>query len=288
MQQDSSLGVYGVNPLLGWFRMGGHMALVMQPLGCSLYDFLRANHFRPLFPHHIRHIAQQLLTTCAGLHQIGVVHADLKPENIMLVSESYTQVNIQSLTVNVPLCTDIRVVDFGTAVFDSHEKPMIVVSRSYRPLEVVLGLEWSFGVDLWSIGCILMELYTGHRLFNISSSADDVAHVKLMEAMLGPVPAEIKSRSRLWSQGGNQWVSPAPSPRESPHPSPVHTPASTPPTSPGGRHSRSLFPTLRDRIVPSDTQFLDLVQRMLTYDQNDRISAIEALSHPYFSEKHAQ
>lgn len=52
---------------------------VFPPLGCSLYDFLRANHFRPMFPHHIKHIAQQLLTTCAGLHQIGVVHADIKP-----------------------------------------------------------------------------------------------------------------------------------------------------------------------------------------------------------------
>ena len=97
MQQDSSSGVYGVNPLLGWFRMGGHMCLgskhihsfkqarpqqqqqqqltwlyrpsahsslslslssaprsvrlsVFPPLGCSVYDFLRANHFRPMFP----------------------------------------------------------------------------------------------------------------------------------------------------------------------------------------------------------------------------------------------
>jgi dual-specificity kinase len=256
--------------------------LVFPPLGCSLYDFLRANRFSPLFPHHIKHIAQQLLTACAGLHQIGVVHADIKPENILLVDASYTTVQIQNLTVNVPLCTDIRLTDFGTAVFDSHEKPMIVVSRSYRPLEVVLGLEWSFGVDVWAIGCVLMELYTGHRLFNISSSADDVAHVKLMEQMLGPVPVEIKSKSRLWSMGGNHWISPAPSPRESPHPSPAHTPASTPPGSPG-RHARSLFPTLKDRIVPSDTQFYDLVSKMLLYDQNERISAIEALQHPYFA-----
>jgi serine/threonine protein kinase len=51
MQQDSLAGVYGVNPLLGWFRLGGHMCLVFPPLGCSLYDFLRANHFRPLFPY---------------------------------------------------------------------------------------------------------------------------------------------------------------------------------------------------------------------------------------------
>ncbi len=49
MQQDSMSGAYGVNPLLGWFRMGGHFCLVFPPLGCSLYDFLRANHFRPMF-----------------------------------------------------------------------------------------------------------------------------------------------------------------------------------------------------------------------------------------------
>lgn len=128
-----------------------------------------------------------------------------------------------------------------------------------------------------------MELYTGHRLFNISSSADDVAHVKLMESMLGPVPNDIKMRSRLWSAGANSWVSPAPSPRESPHPSPAHTPASTPPTSPG-RRARSLFPTLKDRVVPSDTHFLDLITKMLDYDQNRRISALEALQHPYFTQ----
>jgi len=286
MQQDSNSGVYGVNPLLGWFRLGGHFCLVFPPLGCSLYDFLRANHFRPLFPHHIRHIAEQLLTTCAGLHQLGVVHADIKPENILLVAAEYTTVQIQQITVNVPLCTDVRMTDFGTAVFDNHEKPMIVVSRSYRPLEVVLGLEWSFGVDLWAIGCVLMELYTGHRLFNISSQADDIAHVRLMEQMLGPVPLEIKSRSRLWSSGANNWISPAPSPRESPHPSPAQSPASTPPGSPRSRARQlAAFPMLKDRVVPSDTHFLDLISRMLDYDQNTRISAIEALQHPYFRQQ---
>lgn len=220
-------------------------------------------------------------------HLLSLVALSLScSENILLVDASYTTVQIQNLTVNVPLCTDCRLCDFGTAVFDSHEKPMIVVSRSYRPLEVVLGLEWSFGVDLWAIGAVLMELYTGHRLFNISSSADDVAHVRLMESMLGPVPIEIKSKSRLWSLGLNQWVSPAPSPRESPHPSPATTPASTPPTSPGGSKSKSrqLFPTLKDRVVPSDTLFYDLVSKMLAYDQNQRISAIEALQHPVRTE----
>ena len=56
MQQDSLSGAYGVNPLLGWFRMGGHFCLVFPPLGCSLYDFLRANHFRPMFRLSLIHI----------------------------------------------------------------------------------------------------------------------------------------------------------------------------------------------------------------------------------------
>jgi len=101
--------------------------------------------------------------------------------------------------------------------------------------------------------------------------------------MLGPVPHEIKSRSRLWSTGANNWVSPAPSPRESPHPSPAQSPASTPPGSPG-RRARALFPMLKDRVVPSDTLFYDLISKMLEYDQNKRISALEALQHPYFQQ----
>jgi len=255
--------------------------LVFPPLGCSLYDFLRANHFRRIFDPHIKHISQQLLTTCAGLHQLGVVHADIKPENILLVDASYHQVQTsQGVTLNVPLCSDVRLVDFGTAVFDSHEKPMIVVSRSYRPLEVVLGLEWSYGVDVWAIGCVMMELYSGHRLFNISSSADDVAHVKMMEQMLGPVPEEIKTRSRLWNSGAQSWVSPAPSPRETPQHSPATTPQSTPPASPSSRRIQ----TLAERVDPSDSLFLDVVSKMLKYDQNERISAIEALTHPYFTQ----
>lgn len=99
-----------------------HFSVVFPPLGCSLYDFLRANHFRPMFPHHIKHIAQQLLTTCAGLHQIGVVHADIKPENILFVDASYTTVQIQNLTVNVPLCTDIRMVSVDSISNSSAEQ----------------------------------------------------------------------------------------------------------------------------------------------------------------------
>jgi serine/threonine protein kinase len=84
---------------------------------CVAHKFYRCHClvFPLRFPHHIRHIGEQLLTTCAGLHQIGVVHADIKPENILFVDASYTTVQIQNITVNVPLCTDIRMVSKAAA-----------------------------------------------------------------------------------------------------------------------------------------------------------------------------
>ena len=69
----------GCVSLLGSFMLGGHLCLVFPVLGLSLYDFLRLNRFRPLFPAHIRHIGYQLLQTCAFLHdECGIIHADIK------------------------------------------------------------------------------------------------------------------------------------------------------------------------------------------------------------------
>ena len=72
----------GCVPLLGSFMLGGHLCLVFPVLGLSLYDFLRLNRFRPLFPAHIRHIGYQLLQTCAFLHDdCGIIHADIKVQH---------------------------------------------------------------------------------------------------------------------------------------------------------------------------------------------------------------
>lgn len=74
-----SYSVDGCVTLLGSFMLAGHLCLVFPVLGLSLYDFLRLNRFRPLFPAHIRHIGYQLLQTCAFLHEeCGVIHADIK------------------------------------------------------------------------------------------------------------------------------------------------------------------------------------------------------------------
>jgi len=270
----------GIISFLGSFQLGGHIAMVFPVCGLSLYDFLRHNRFRPLFPQQIREISAQLLHTLAYLHVLSVIHADLKPENILLADSTYSLVTIGEVTFNVPLSTSIRLVDFGTAVYDTqNDKPAIVVSRSYRPPEVVLGTGWSFGVDLWSVGCIMMELYTGHRLFNIGNGTD-VDHLRLMEQLLGPIPVYLQTKPRIYNTGNicspsaSPLISPANSPRNSGHN----------PNSIGWNPLRSPNPKLRDRIVGSDVHFLDLVEKLLTYDPDQRITAVQALHHPYFTQ----
>ena len=61
----------------------------------------------------------------------------------------------------MPENSDIKVIDFGSATFDDQYHSSIVSTRHYRAPEVILGLGWTFPCDIWSVGCILVELATG-------------------------------------------------------------------------------------------------------------------------------
>ena len=93
----------------------------------------------------LREVARQCLQTLAVLHAREVIHCDLKPENIL----------ISSLTA----CA-VKVIDYGNAYLHHDQRCSYVQSRAYRAPEVVLGHPYSPKVDLWSLGCILMELLT--------------------------------------------------------------------------------------------------------------------------------
>lgn len=292
-------GRHGLIELLDAFMYDNKYVCMVFPLyGLSLYDFLYYNRFLPLFPHHIKHIAQQLITTIAYLHDLQVVHADIKPENILLIDSQHQTIQIEHLTVNVPLNTTVKLIDFGTAVMDTTpSKPKIVASRSYRSVEVVLDIGWSYGVDIWSAGCVLMELYSGTRLFNLHSTCSDMEHITMMEAILGPMPNLMKKQSRLFNTID---IAPSPQPivQESMRASKynplgdIDTYIDNLPIIPGQTspymRSRSntiqqqQTPKLRERVVATDELFYDLVSQMLRYDPQQRITAKHALRHPYF------
>ncbi|TDH69276.1 hypothetical protein CCR75_002550 [Bremia lactucae] len=70
-----------------WFEYRGHVCMVFERLGCSLYDYLKNHDYKPFPLHCIRAYAWQLLTSLESIHSIRLIHTDLKPENILLVDD---------------------------------------------------------------------------------------------------------------------------------------------------------------------------------------------------------
>lgn len=86
--------------------------------------------------------------------------------------------------------TDVRLIDFGSATFDHEHHSTIVSTRHYRAPEVILELGWAQACDVWSIGCILFELYLGITLFQ---THDNREHLAMMQRILGEIPVRYIS-----------------------------------------------------------------------------------------------
>jgi dual specificity tyrosine-phosphorylation-regulated kinase 2/3/4 len=84
------------------------------------------------------------------LEKHKIIHCDLKPENILCANS---------------VCRNLKIVDFGSGCFRDEQIYTYVQSRFYRSPEVILRIKYTEKVDIWSLGCILAELYTGEPIF---------------------------------------------------------------------------------------------------------------------------
>lgn len=177
------------------FDYRNHICIVTDLYGQSVFDFLKANSFVPFPSSQIQSFARQLFTSVAFLHDLNLIHTDLKPENILLVSNAYqtftynrnipsssTTVQRTSRQRRVLLDTEIRLIDFGSATFNDEYHSSVVSTRHYRAPEIILNLGWSYPCDIWSIGCILVEFFTGDALFQ---THDNLEHLAMMEKVCG-------------------------------------------------------------------------------------------------------
>lgn len=260
-----------------WFDYRGHVCMVFERLGPSLYDFLRKNAYRPFPADLVRAFGRQLLEATAYMHSLALVHTDLKPENVLLASGDYDRPPPDGprAPARVPKRSEVRVIDFGSATFDDAHHSAVVSTRHYRAPEVILGLGWSYPADLWSAGCILVELATGDALFQ---THENLEHLAMMEAVLGPVPPPLASgatgaAAKLFDAAGRlDWPAGASSRRS------VRAVAKV------SRLPAQLAALADASLAPHAANLADLVSRMLTYDAASRITAAEALAHPFFAD----
>ncbi|KAF8435522.1 kinase-like domain-containing protein [Terfezia claveryi] len=269
------------------FDYRNHICIVTDLLGMSVFDFLKSNNFAPFPNSHIQSFARQLLTSVAFLHDLNLIHTDLKPENILLVHNDAqlfnygrrvpSSTNSQSRTCHsrkVLLDTEIRLIDFGSATFDDEYHSAVVSTRHYRAPEIILGLGWSFQCDIWSIGCILVEFFTGDALFQ---THDNLEHLAMMQQVVGSKIDPRIVRSAVTR--GNSTASKYFKGTKIDYPNHDTT-----------RASKKYVSCMKklDDIIPGTNnfqkQFLDLLKKIFIYDANKRISAQEALRHPWFRE----
>ncbi|XP_053280229.1 homeodomain-interacting protein kinase 1-like [Pleuronectes platessa] len=138
-----------------------HYCLVFELLDMDLQKFKRISPGQHLQLKQIRPILQQLATALDFLNSTGIIHADLKPDNIMLVDH-----------VRQPL--KVKVIDFGIS-FDDPEEMLgqNVQTLWYRAPEILYQDHFSGKIDVWSLGCIAAELSMGKPLFR-SKDEDDL------------------------------------------------------------------------------------------------------------------
>ncbi|NP_001368709.1 Protein kinase domain-containing protein [Caenorhabditis elegans] len=249
-----------------YFDYNGHICLLFDLMGSSIFDFLKANHYKPYPMEQTLHITWQLCNAVKFLHDNKLTHTDLKPENILFVDSRYTTKLVDKKPLRVLHSTHVRLIDFGSATFDHEHHSIIVSTRHYRAPEVILELGWSQPCDVWSIGCILYELYTGVTLFQTHENRE---HLAMMERVLGDIPLRMAKRTntfrtKFFINGRLDWVN----------------------TSADAAYVRDNCKPLRRSMSctdPEHVELFELIENMLMFEPLARMKLPEALQHRYFN-----
>ncbi|XP_073147137.1 mitogen-activated protein kinase homolog MMK1 isoform X2 [Henckelia pumila] len=188
---------------------------------------------------HENYFLYQILRGLKYIHSANVLHRDLKPSNLLLNANC-----------------DLKICDFGLARVTSETDFMTeyVVTRWYRPPELLLNSsDYTAAIDVWSVGCIFMELMDRKPLF---PGRDHVHQLRLLLELIG-TPSE--SEMGCLNDNAKKYIQQLPPYRR--------------------QSCTEKFPRVHPLAI-------DLVEKMLTFDPRQRITVEDALAHPYLNSLH--
>jgi serine/threonine protein kinase len=221
--------------------------------------------------HFIRVMLTQILSGLMLLESRGIVHADVKPENLVLSMRRFGPMStLQEYMANLTALVDdtdwtnveVVLIDWSSASVGYSQKAPYVQTRFYRAPEVLLRQQYGPLVDIWSLGCVAAELFLGNPLF---PGGDEIDMLRQIQLKLGVLPNSIVRRlgEDSAARHSDQWKI-APS---------MYSPGNF-----------ELF--LRERSGRDDFDFLafvNILRLMLQLNPDARITASSASLHPFIT-----
>jgi serine/threonine-protein kinase PRP4 len=252
--------------MLGSFDHEDHLCMVFEAMHQNLRQALRQHgHKRGIQLSAVQIYARQLFIGLRYMERLNIMHADLKPDNIV-VNDKYNL---------------LKVCDFGSAANgDDNEITPYLVSRFYRAPEIMLGLHYGCPVDMWAAGCTLYELYTGKIMFQGVSNNQ---MLKLIQEIKGKMPHKLIRKgffSELHFDPDNDFVykeKDKVSGREIVRTIKFEQRATV------GKDLRTLL--MPSKLPESEArkvmQLADLLEKTLMLDPSKRLTPSQALKHPF-------
>lgn len=140
---------------IGHFTDMGIIYLVFDFMEQNLYQYLKYSRNDPY--EYKLNIMYKIIDGLDYIHSFDIIHADLKPENIMY-----------DLTTK-----KLKIIDFGSSFYEEEKKLKVYIqSRYYRAPEIIYHLEYDKSIDIWSYICIFYELFFNYPLFPGSNEKD--------------------------------------------------------------------------------------------------------------------
>ncbi|OMJ73131.1 hypothetical protein SteCoe_28251 [Stentor coeruleus] len=143
--------------LLDSFEFRGHLCLVFELLIADLFQIIENNNNCGLPINNVKAIIKQIIQALQVMHSLKMIHCDIKPDNIMLKNKD------QNL---------VKIIDFGSSCKESRRFLEYVQNRNYRAPEIVFDIDYTKAIDIWSLGCITIELLTGKSLFKVENEQE--------------------------------------------------------------------------------------------------------------------
>ncbi|KAH8273950.1 hypothetical protein KR044_004944 [Drosophila immigrans] len=245
LREKDADGSHNVIHMLEYTYFRKHLCITFELMSLNLYELIKKNNYNGFSMSLIRRFCNSIVKCLRLLYKENIIHCDLKPENILLKQRG---------------SSSIKVIDFGSSCYVDRKIYTYIQSRFYRSPEVILGLQYGTAIDMWSLGCILAELYTGFPLFPGENEVEQLACIMEVLGLPPKVLISVARRRRLFFDS-----------RDAPRCI----------TNTKGRKRTPGSKKLSQIVHCQDHYFIDFLQRCLEWDPAERMTPDEAAHHEF-------